>query len=72
MDVARTSEDAKKDSPQLARDVQHAEELVQHLTQEIWITSYLLDPRTRDETGISSALSWDAQGLAERSSLAID
>jgi hypothetical protein len=45
MDVARISEDAKKDPAQFARDVQNAEELVQHLTQEIPTTSYLLHRR---------------------------
>jgi hypothetical protein len=35
-------------------------------------TSTDLHPPTRDESGISSALSWYMQGLAERSSLAID
>jgi len=70
--LARISEDAKKDPEQLAKNVQSAEELVQHLTKEIRTTSYLLHPPTLDEIGISSALSWYVQGLAERSSLQID
>ena len=70
--LARISEDAKKDPAQLAKNVQSAEELVQHLTKEIRTTSYLLHPPTLDEIGISSALSWYVQGLAERSSLQID
>jgi PAS domain S-box-containing protein len=72
MHLARITEDAKKDPAQFARDVQNAEELVQHLTQEIRTTSYLLHPPLLDESGISSALSWYVQGLAERSSLEID
>jgi len=72
MQLARISADAKKNPAQLAKDVQGAEELVQHLSQEIRTTSYLLHPPLLDETGISSALSWYVQGLAERSSLAID
>ena len=72
MQLARISEDAKKNPAQLAKDVQNAEELVQHLSQEIRTTSYLLHPPLLDETGISSALSWYVQGLAERSGLAID
>ena len=55
---------------QLAKDIQDAEGLVQHLTQEIRTTSYLLHPPMLDEVGISSALSWYVQGLAERSGLA--
>jgi PAS domain S-box-containing protein len=70
--LARISEDAKKDPAQLAKNVQSAEELVQHLTKEIRTTSYLLHPPTLDEIGISSALSWYVQGLAERGSLQID
>ena len=71
LQLARISEDAKKD-PALAEDVQNAEELVQHLARELRTTSYLLHPPLLDETGISSALSWYVQGLAERSSLEID
>jgi signal transduction histidine kinase len=53
-DVARISENAKKDPAQFARDVQNAEELVQHLTQEIRITSYLLIHRRRMRVGFVS------------------
>jgi two-component system sensor histidine kinase UhpB len=71
LQLAQISEDAKKD-PAAAKNVQNAEELVQHLAREIRTTSYLLHPPLLDETGISSALSWYVQGLAERSSLKID
>jgi PAS domain S-box-containing protein len=72
MQLGKISADAKKNPAQLAKDVQGAEELVQHLSDEIRTTSYLLHPPLLDEAGISSALSWYVQGLAERSSLAID
>jgi two-component system NarL family sensor kinase len=72
MQLARISEEAKKHPAQLAKDVEDAEGLVQHLSQEIRTTSYLLHPPMLDETGIPSALSWYVQGLAERSSLEID
>lgn len=72
MQLAVISEIAKKDPAQLEKDVAYAEELVRHLTEEIRTTSYLLHPPLLDETGISSALSWYVQGLAERSGLAID
>jgi PAS domain S-box-containing protein len=71
MQLSRISADAKK-NPALAKDVETAEDLVRHLSQEIRTTSYLLHPPMLDETGISSALSWYVQGLAERSSLEID
>jgi PAS domain S-box-containing protein len=71
LQLTRISEDAKKDSA-LAKDLQYAEELVQHLARELRTTSYLLHPPLLDETGISSALSWYVQGLAERSRLEID
>jgi len=72
MQLARIGEGVKKNPAQLAKDVNDAEELVQHLTREIRTTSYLLHPPLLDEAGISSALSWYVQGLAERSSLQID
>jgi PAS domain S-box-containing protein len=71
LQLARIGEDAKK-NPVLAEDVRNAEELVQHLARELRTTSYLLHPPLLDENGISSALSWYVQGLAERSGLEID
>ncbi len=71
LQLAQIREDAKND-PALAKNAQNAEELVQHLAREIRTTSYLLHPPLLDETGISSALEWYVQGLAERSGLAID
>jgi PAS domain S-box-containing protein len=55
----------------LAKSVESATQLVQHLTQEIRTTSYLLHPPMLDEAGISSALTWYVQGLEERSGLKI-
>jgi signal transduction histidine kinase len=72
MQLARICEDAKKNPAQLAKNIQDAEKLVQHLSQEIRTTSYLLHPPLLDESGIASALSWYVQGLAERSRLEID
>jgi PAS domain S-box-containing protein len=71
LQLTQIRENAEKDTA-LAKDVQYAEELVQHLARELRTTSYLLHPPLLDETGISSALSWYVQGLAERSSLEID
>jgi PAS domain S-box-containing protein len=72
MQLAQITEIATKNPEQLPKDVEYAEALVRHLTQELRTTSYLLHPPLLDETGISSALSWYVQGLMERSSLAID
>jgi PAS domain S-box-containing protein len=65
-------EDGKHDPAQLAEDVVDAQDLVQHLAQEIRTTSYLLHPPLLDESGLSYALRWYVQGLTERSGLDID
>ncbi len=72
MQLARISEDAKKNPDQLSKSLEDAEGLVQHLTHEIRTTSYLLHPPMLDEVGISSALEWYLQGLTERSGLQVD
>lgn len=72
MKLARFAEDAKHDPDQLAKDVKDAQDLVQHLTQEIRTTSYLLHPPMLDESGLPYALAWYVRGLMERSGLGID
>jgi PAS domain S-box-containing protein len=72
MSLARLAQAAKNHPDQLAKGIDDAAGLVQHLTQEIRTTSYLLHPPMLDEIGISSALEWYVQGLTERSSLQID
>jgi PAS domain S-box-containing protein len=72
MQLARISDAVEKDPIQLAKEIRNAEDLVKHLNQEIRTTSYLLHPPMLDECGLSSALSWYVQGLAERNSLALD
>jgi PAS domain S-box-containing protein len=59
-------------APELAKDGEEIEELVQQLHREIRTTSYLLHPPLLDENGLTSALSWYVQGLGERSGLAIE
>jgi len=71
MTLAQLTEEAKR-NPALAECVENAEGLVEHLSQEIRTTSYLLHPPLLDESGLSSALRWYVQGLAERSGLNID
>jgi PAS domain S-box-containing protein len=71
MQLALISNDAKK-NPQLAKAVEDAAGLVQHLSQEIRTTSYLLHPPMLDEAGIPSALNLYVQGLVERGGLEIN
>lgn len=71
INLAQLVEKAQRDDPQLAGDVQRIQETVQQLQREIRTTSYLLHPPLLDETGLSSALNWYVQGLAERSDLDI-
>ena len=72
MNLAQLAEHLKNNPAQVAEDVKDAQALVQHLTQEIRTTSYLLHPPMLDESGLSYALRWYVQGLAERSELKID
>ena len=72
MGLAQIAEHAELDPAQLAESIQNAQGMVQHLTQELRTTSYLLHPPLLDESGLSSPLSWYVQGLTERSGLAID
>ena len=73
LQLAQFVEDAAAhDAPQLAKQAGEIEQAVQQLSRELRTTSYLLHPPLLDESGISSALSWYVQGLAERSSLEID
>ena len=72
MSLAQLVRDAEIRSPELAKQGRQLEEVVQQLQREIRTTSYLLHPPLLDEAGLASALSWYAQGLLERSGIAID
>jgi signal transduction histidine kinase len=72
MGLARIEDDAKRDPARLSKSIKDAQDLVQELTQEIRTTSYLLHPPMLDESGLSSALRWYIDGLAERSGLSIE
>jgi PAS domain S-box-containing protein len=72
MNLARLAQNARNNPAQLAKDIEDAEGLVQHLNQEIRTTSYLLHPPLLDESGLLSALDWYVQGLRQRSGLDID
>jgi PAS domain S-box-containing protein len=71
LQLAQFVEDATHDAPQLAKKAGEIEQAVQQLSRELRTTSYLLHPPLLDESGISSALSWYVQGLADRSNLEI-
>jgi PAS domain S-box-containing protein len=72
MTLARLEDDAKHDPARSSKSIKEAQDLIQILTKEIRTTSYLLHPPLLDETGLSSALRWYADGLAERSGLTIE
>jgi len=72
MGLARIEDDANRDPARLSKSIKDAQDLIQELTQEIRTTSYLLHPPMLDESGLSSALRWYIDGLAERSGLSID
>src|SRR6266436_6694987 len=56
-------------NPSLSDTVEDTQNLVQQLSREIRTTSYLLHPPLLDENGLSEAIPWYLQGLAERSGL---
>ena len=70
--IARIKEDAKGDPAQLSARIKEARDLVQHLSDEIRTTSYLLHPPMLDEMGLSYAIGWYIDGLRERSGLSVE
>jgi PAS domain S-box-containing protein len=72
MDIALLVQKAGKNAPELVAAAEKIENTVRQLQREIRTTSYLLHPPLLDEAGLSSALGWYIQGLAERSALEID
>ena len=72
MNVSQLIEKTGRVAPELAADLQTIQATVQQLHQEIRTTTYLLHPPLLDECGLTSALSWYAQGLTERSNLDVN
>jgi signal transduction histidine kinase len=72
MNLAQLVEQAQTSAPQMTKALQTIHELTQQLQREIRTTSYLLHPPLLDESGLSSALKWYIEGLAERSGLTIE
>jgi PAS domain S-box-containing protein len=71
LSLASASQPATQ-NPLLAKAVEDSQKLVQQLSQEIRTMSYLLHPPLLDESGLSEAIRWYMQGLAERSGLNIE
>jgi PAS domain S-box-containing protein len=77
LDLANLAEQAQSEkirevAPDLARQVEESQQLVQMLHKELRTTSYLLHPPLLDEAGLSSAIGWYVQGASERSGIVID
>lgn len=71
MSLARVAQVARQGPVNVAKDAEDSERLVQQLSQEIRTMSYLLHPPLLDEIGLSGALGWYTEGLAERSGMDI-
>jgi PAS domain S-box-containing protein len=71
MTLDRLLQQAGKDAPELAADLEAAAQMAHQLNQDIRTTAYLLHPPLLDESGLGAALQWYAQGLAERSVLEV-
>jgi PAS domain S-box-containing protein len=76
LDLANLAEQVQDEKirqavPHTVQRVEETQKLVQMLHKELRTTSYLLHPPLLDEAGLSSAISWYVQGLAERSGMEI-
>ena len=57
--------------PRVSKVLQESQDLIAQLSRETRTLSYLLHPPLLDETGLSRAIEWYIQGLAERSDLKV-
>jgi PAS domain S-box-containing protein len=72
MNLANVVQKSAQKAPELAKEIESIQEMVQQLHGEIRTTSYLLHPPLLDESGLNSAIAWYVEGLLERSGLEID
>lgn len=72
LSIAELADKAETIAPALATEGREIEKVVQQLQRELRTMSYLLHPPLLDEAGLSSALNWYVQGVAERSGIRID
>ncbi len=68
MNLANIAQRAGRNA-KLGKTIDESRELVHQLSTEIRTMSYLLHPPLLDENGLSGAIHWYIQGLAERGSL---
>jgi len=76
LDLANIAEQARSEAvrqiaPQLSKQVEETQNLVQVLHRELRTTSYMLHPPLLDEAGLFSALSWYVEGVTQRSGVGI-
>ena len=71
MRLAELVQESQASAPDITKQVEETQELVQQLNREIRTTSYLLHPPLLDETGLAPALKWYLEGLKGRSSVDI-
>ena len=69
MHLARITQSAAE--PEVRKTAEQGGDLVNQLGQEIRTVSYLLHPPLLDESGLTGALRWYAEGLIQRSGLKI-
>ena len=72
MNLSAIGQNARRPNARLAEALADSRLLVQQLTQEIRTMSYLLHPPLLDEHGLNGALRWYAEGLIQRSGIAIE
>ena len=71
MSVAKLENEITKVAPNSVQTVEEVKSLAQQLHREIRTMSYLLHPPLLEESGLSSALNWYAEGLTERSGITV-
>jgi PAS domain S-box-containing protein len=71
LNLATIAKYAPEDALHVVGAIEHSQELVAELTQEIRTMSYLLHPPLLEESGLAEAIRCYVQGLKERSTLDI-
>jgi PAS domain S-box-containing protein len=66
MNLARIAHGVKLLTPELAREAEASQELIQQLNHDIRTTAYLLHPPLLDEAGLPTAIKAYAKGLTDR------
>jgi PAS domain S-box-containing protein len=69
LNLASIAKYAPDNLPHVSGAIEHSQELVAELTQEIRTMSYLLHPPLLEETGLREAILWYVHGLRDRSAL---